>query len=225
MSTLTDHTHPPDHPGSPREPFDEIHDGPDTEADAKVVRRPRRRVFTARSAPVFGLLLAAAGFLVGVDVEKARTSPSSTASTVAARRSGFPTGAAATPGGFGGAGARGTTGAAGAAPAGGFPGGGGGGGGGGNSSVGEITSVSGRTLYLKETSGTTVKVTLPSVAKLSKSVMVPAGSLRPGDTVTVQGLQGSTGTIVATSVSDSGASSTTSTASSAPTGSVTGAGG
>jgi hypothetical protein len=91
MSAITDDTARRDPDPTADEPYD---DGPDRDSDleTRMLRRPRRKIFTARSAPVFGLLLAACGFLVGVEVEKGRTSSSSGATTVA-RRSAFPTGA------------------------------------------------------------------------------------------------------------------------------------
>jgi hypothetical protein len=65
--------------------------------------------------------------------------------------------------------------------------------------------VSGNTIYLTDTSGNTVKVTLSSSTKLTKSLGVSKSSLHPGDAIVVQGVKNSGGTIVATSVSDTGA--------------------
>jgi hypothetical protein len=84
-------------------------------------------------------------------------------------------------------------------------GGGAGGAGGGNASIGTISSVNGNTIYLTDTTGNTVKVTLSGTTKLAKSLDVSKRSLHPGDTVVVQGVKNSSGTLVATSVSDSGA--------------------
>jgi len=50
-----------------------------------------------------------------------------------------------------------------------------------------------------------VKVTLSSSTKLTKSLGVSKSSLHPGDAIVVQGVKNSSGTVVATSVSDSGA--------------------
>jgi hypothetical protein len=80
--------------------------------------------------------------------------------------------------------------------------------GGGNASIGTVASVNGKTIYLTDSSGNTVKVTLSSATKLTKSQGVSKASVRPGDTVVIQGLKSSNGTIAATSVSDSGASAT-----------------
>ena len=65
------------------------------------------------------------------------------------------------------------------------------------------------TIYLTDPTGNTVKVTLSSSTKLTKSLNVSKSSLHPGDTIVVQGVKNSSGTIVATSVSDSAASTTT----------------
>ena len=67
-----------------------------------------------------------------------------------------------------------------------------------------MSSVKGNTLYLTDTSGNTVKVTLSGSTKVSKSLAVKRKSIRPGDTVVIQGLKNSSGTLIAASVSDSG---------------------
>ena len=51
-------------------------------------------------------------------------------------------------------------------------------------------------------------MTLASSTKLSKSLSVSKASLHPGDAIVVQGVKNSSGTVVATSVSDSGARTT-----------------
>ena len=61
-------------------------------------------------------------------------------------------------------------------------------------------------LYITETSGNTVKVTLSSATKVTKNVGVGKNAVRPGDLVTVAGAKGSNGTISATTVNDTGAS-------------------
>jgi hypothetical protein len=101
-------------------------------------------------------------------------------------------------------------GAAGARGASGFAGrfGGGAGGAGANASFGTVSSVDGSTIYLTDPTGNTVKVTLSSSTKLTKSLSVSKHSLHPGDAIVVQGVKNSGGTIVATSVSDQGARAT-----------------
>ena len=77
-------------------------------------------------------------------------------------------------------------------------------------------------IYVKETSGNTVKVKLSSATKISKSESVSRKKLYPGDQVVVAGSAASNGTVHATSVTDSGASSTgsSSASSSSSTGST-----
>jgi hypothetical protein len=200
------------------------HEGEATEQEPSV-RRPRRRFFNRRSAALAAIITCAGGFYAGISVEKSQLASSASAATPAATgaAAGARTGAA---GAAGTAGAGGSA-AAGAGFAGGFPGGGrfGGGAGGaagaggGNASLGTISSVNGKTVYLTDTTGNTVKVTLSSTTKLTKSLGVSKSALHPGDSVVIQGVKNSSGTLVATSVSDSGARTTgSSSSSSASTG-------
>jgi len=165
------------------------------EQDDQLPRRPRRQFFTRRTAALAAVITCAAGFYAGVRIEKSQLSGSSSSFTVpslaaagatGSRAAGASTGSRSLPAGV-------------AALAGGF--------GGANSTVGQVSSVDGRTLYVKDSSGNVEKVTLSSAAKISKSLAVSKNSVRPGDTVVVQGLKNAKGVLVATSVSDSGASS------------------
>lgn len=180
--------------------------------------RPRNRILNRVTLPLLAVLVAAAGFLGGIEVEKGHGSTS--ASTASARFAGFGATASgsgragAARGGFGARSGTGTRsgGLPGGASAGGAPTGGFGGAGGGT--TGTISSVSGRTIYLKETSGTTIKVTLTSATSLKKDLAVSRNLVRPGDEITVEGITGSGGSIKASSISDSGHLSTSSSASS-----------
>jgi hypothetical protein len=69
------------------------------------------------------------------------------------------------------------------APGGGF----GGGASAGSGTAGTISSISGKTIYLKTPSGTTIKVDLTSATSLKKDLAVSRNSIRPGDTITVDG--------------------------------------
>jgi hypothetical protein len=151
--------------------------------------RPRRRFFNRKSAALAALVAAAAGFFAGVEIEKSQLSTTATAATSPSAATGAATGAGA------GAGARGGLPFAGR--------GGGGAGGGGNASFGTVSSVNGNTIYLTEPTGNTVKVTLSSATKITKSQTASKSSVRPGDSVVVQGVS-SNGQTAATSVSDSG---------------------
>ena len=167
------------------------HDGDTTEQQPSV-RRPRRRFFNRRSAVLAAIITCAGGFYAGISVEKSQLASTATTATPAA--------AAAAGPGF----------------AGGFPGagrfgggaGGAGGAGGGSASIGTISSVNGNTVYLTDATGNTLKVTLSSTTELTKSLGVSKSALHPGDSVVIQGVKNSGGTLVATSVSDSGARTT-----------------
>ncbi|MGO9909215.1 MAG: hypothetical protein ACLP4R_12800 [Solirubrobacteraceae bacterium] len=217
------------------------YDGPEEEWDSyedeqevALPGRPRRKVLTWWSAGLFAVLLGLVGFYVGVRVEKHQLANSSSTSGFAAALAGADTGTGATGTGTGastragatgsgatGSGATGSTrgaGAGGSAFRGLF-----GGGAGGSASVGTVSSISGDSLYITETSGNTVKVTLSSATKVTKNVGVGKNAVRPGDLVTVAGAKGSNGTISATTVNDTGASpfgsSSSSTSSSSSSGS------
>ncbi len=70
--------------------------------------------------------------------------------------------------------------------------------------AGQIAYVKGSTIFVTDTSGNIVKVTLPAGLPITKSVATTAEALRPGQTVVVRGRQGSDGSVQATSVSIGG---------------------
>jgi hypothetical protein len=196
----------------PEEEWDSYED----EHDVALPGRPRRRVLTWWSAGLFAVLLGLVGFYVGVRVEKHQRANSSSTSGFAAALAGAGatgTGATGTGAARTGTGAAARTGATGSGAAARGAGGGAGGfrglfGGGaaGSASVGTVSSISGNSLYITETSGNMVKVTLSSATKVTKSVGVGKNAVRPGDLVTVAGAKGSNGTVSATTVNDTGAS-------------------
>ena len=165
-----------------------------TDEQPLLPERKRIRWLSWKSVALLAILTGLIGFYAGVREEK--SSAAGTSSTAVASATGsratrsFP--------GFGSAGG----------PPKGAAAGGGGSFGGGTS--GTIVSVSGDTLYVKESSGNTVKVKLLATTTVTKSVDVGTKSLHPGDTVSIQGDAGSRGTVTATSVSDSGDSSSAS---------------
>jgi hypothetical protein len=169
-------------------PYDSHEKGWDTsdQEPSLAPRRPRRRFFNRRSAALAALITCAAGFYAGIRVEKSQLGSTAAAATSSAQRPGGP-----------GAGGQG-----------GFPGAGRFGGGGGSASFGTVSSVNGNTIYLTDSTGNTVKVTLSSTTKLTKSLGVSRSALHPGDSVVIQGVRNSSGTLVVTSVSDSGANTT-----------------
>ncbi|HEY3726140.1 MAG TPA: DUF5666 domain-containing protein [Solirubrobacteraceae bacterium] len=179
--------------------------------------RPRRQYFNRWSAALVALITCAIGFYAGVRVEKGQVSSSSSAvssaaagfaararalaggTTAAGPGAGASEGAART--GASGAGASGAgASGAGASAAGAF-----GGRGGSGASFGTVSSVKGGSIYVTTPSGNTVKVKLSSSTKISKNLSVGRKSIRPGDTVVIQGLTSSSGNLVAAAVSDSGA--------------------
>jgi hypothetical protein len=184
--------------------------------DQPLPRRPRRNFFNRRSAALVALLTCAAGFYAGVRVEKgqiASTPVTLGASGSTASGSGARAGATGATGASGASGASGTSAAAsrtasagGASGAGGFAArfGAAGGAAGANTSLGTVSTVNGKTLVVAEASGNTVKVNLSS-AKITKSQSVGRSAIHPGDTVVIEGVPNKSGTVVAATVSDSGA--------------------
>jgi hypothetical protein len=66
--------------------------------------------------------------------------------------------------------------------------------------VGTVTVISGKTLYLTSTSGAIVKATLTGSTTYSRNAKATKASLKPGDMAIVQGAKNSAGVVVATSV-------------------------
>jgi hypothetical protein len=131
-------------------------------------RRPRRKLATPLTATLAAVLIAALGFIGGVQVQKSSAS---------------------------GTGARGS--AAGFSRAGGFTPGGAGSS---DATVGTVANVNGKTLYVTDSSGATVRVKTTSNSKVSRTAVSKVGEVHPGDTVIVQGTKSSSGTVKATSV-------------------------
>jgi hypothetical protein len=164
--------------------------------------RPRHVLVNRWTTLLAAIVLGGACFYGGVRVEKSKvpTASTSAAAGFAERTSAFTAA---------GRGAGGRSGAAGA-PAG-FAGGfGGAAGGAGGATSGTIATIDGDSLDVTETGGNTVKVDLSDATTLSKTSTVAKSKLYPGDTVSISGTTGSSGTIKATSVTDSGNGSGTS---------------
>jgi hypothetical protein len=192
-------------PSSPQQFAAEPYD--DDDFDDVLPVRPRASYLTPLTALLMALILGGVGFYVGIRVEKSKSS-SSTGGTSAFTRA-FSAGTAGATGstGKGKTGSGSGTGATGAGSfASRFAAGGLGGAAGGT--VGSVSSVSGNTIYVNETSGNTVKVKLSSATKISKSESVSRKKVYPGDALVVDGSASSNGTVHATSVTDSGPSST-----------------
>jgi hypothetical protein len=71
--------------------------------------------------------------------------------------------------------------------------------------TGQIAYIKGSTLFVTDSSGNIVKVTIPKGLPVTKSVTTTAKALRPGDTVVVRGEQAADGSVKASSVSIGGA--------------------
>jgi hypothetical protein len=131
-------------------------------------RRPRRRLVTPVTATLSAVLIAALGFIGGVQVQKA-AGDSSTATTparLAARGGGFTAD----------------------------------GGGASDATVGSVANVDGRTIYVTDANGDTVRVKTRKSSKVTRNAVSAVGAIHPGDTVIVQGTKASSGTVTATSI-------------------------
>ena len=144
--------------------------------------RPRRRLVTPVSAALTAVLIAAAGFIGGVEVQKGQADSSSGTgggrAALAAGTNGAGAGAAGARGGFAGRG----------------------GGAQGNATIGSVANKHGSTLYVKDSDGNTVRVKTTSHSKINRTATASAGAIHPGDTVIVQGTKSANGTITATQI-------------------------
>lgn len=175
--------------------------------------RPRRRLLGTGGNPIFlallGVLLIACGFIGGVLVEKreifSNIGPGGAglASRIAALRSaaggtGSATGSSSV-GGTSGAGS--DTSGGGSASPGGFAGHFGGLGGAGGATIGEVSYISGNTLYVTNAEGNTVKITTSPASSITKTVKSDLHGIHPGETVVVRGSKGAHGAVTAESIS------------------------
>jgi hypothetical protein len=138
-------------------------------------RRPRRKLVTPATAGLTAVIIAAAGFVGGVQVQKSSATASTGAGAQQAGFAGGPPGAAG--GQAGGSGAAGSP------------------------TIGQVKSKDGSTLYVTDADGNTVKVTTTSNSKISRNAKAGANAIHPGDTVVIQGTTAASGTVKATSVS------------------------
>jgi hypothetical protein len=143
--------------------------------------RPRRRLVTPASVALAAVLIAAVGFIGGVEVQKGQADDGATAGGASAARAAL----------------TGTGGAGGGARAGGFAGRGGPQG---NATIGSVANKHGSTLYVKDSDGNTLRVKTTSHSKINRTATAGVGAIHPGDTVVVQGTKSSSGTITATQI-------------------------
>ncbi len=163
------------------------------EPEELLPRRPRRRLLGAGGNPLalalIGVLLAACGFIGGVLIEKGETSSGSSAgsaaSSLASRFRALRGGTSAAVSSSGAS--SGATGGSGA----GFT----------RPTAGTVAYLAGKTLYVTNTEGNTVKVNTTAATSVTKTVKASVKSIHPGETVTVTGETGAGGSIGAESIS------------------------
>jgi hypothetical protein len=139
---------------------------------------PRRRGLGAMLTPLrvglVCLLIAAAGFIGGVLVQKGSGGSSNSS----------PFGSGGPPGlGSGGAGGGGLAAAL------------------GGGTTGTVSTVDGGTLYVTDAQGNTFKVLTSGATKVTRSAEAKARQIHPGDTILVQGQKRKNGTVKAQSIS------------------------
>jgi hypothetical protein len=153
-------------------------------------RRPRRRLIgvgaNTLALALLGVLLAACGFIGGVLIEKGEASSSSsggsTASSLISRFRAL----------RGGTSARGSsTGGAASGASSGFA----------QPTAGTVAYLAGRTLYVTNAEGNTIKVTTSAATNVTKTVKSSVRGIHPGETVTVTGETGANGAVSAESIS------------------------
>jgi hypothetical protein len=152
---------------------------PDVEADApsslELPPRPRRRLLAPVPLSLLAVLLVAAGFVVGAHVQKGQSaSGSATTSAFAGASRSAALGASASTAGK----------ASRTAP-----------------TSGEVTSKSGKTLYVKGSEGSTVKVATSAATTVTKTVKAKVKAIHPGEAVTITGSTDSKGSLSAESIS------------------------
>lgn len=136
--------------------------------------RPHRRLLTPLTGGLAAVLLAGVGFIAGVEVQKDQGAPATAAASAGARTA------------FGGAG---------------LPGSAGGAAGAGRPTIGTVSSAHGSVLYVKDSSGITVRVKTTRASKVFRTAGSTVRRVHPGDTVIVQGSTAKDGTVRATRVS------------------------
>jgi hypothetical protein len=141
--------------------------------EEELPRRERRRLVTPAGIVAGVVAIAALGFFGGVQVQKSRVSSTPTA---ARGTGGFP---GARTGGTAGAGAgQQQT----------------------DATVGQVSSVDGKTIYVDDSTGNTLRIRLGKGGKVTRTAVSGVSAIHPGDTVIVQGEKASSGTVVASSI-------------------------
>ena len=173
--------------------------GDDEDLGRLLAERAPRKHLPWVTAALVGAILLSAGYVAGGYHYSHKGSSGGNGTSFGA----LPTGLGRTAGGgFGGRNGNGGTGGTatpggGAAPGGGF-------GGAGGATIGTVKLVDGNNVYLTDSSGATVKVTLAPNASVTVTKKGKLADLTPGTAVVVVGKTGSDGTVTATTVTQGG---------------------
>ncbi len=147
--------------------------------------RPRRRLLTPVPLALAAVLLTACGFIGGVLVEKGEGSPSSSSGSSAGLASRFAALRSASAGATSGGSAAGAARFAGGA---------------GRPTAGTVAYLDGKTLYVTNAEGNTVRVETSPATSVTKSVKGEVSAIHPGETVTVSGPTSSDGAVTAEAI-------------------------
>ena len=165
----------------------------DDDAYTEIIPIRRRPKIPVLTAALVLALVAAAGVIGGVQIQKHWGGSSSSAGSNATAASFAARARTAT----------GTTGTTRAGSTGGL--GFGRAGGGGGATIGTVKLIKGSVIYVSDTDGNTVKVKTTAASRLTKTVAAKLKEIRPGDTLVVVGTTAN-GTVTASTISIGGAS-------------------
>ena len=179
---------PQQDPASPHEEDGWLEETPE------LPRRPRTRLLTPLPLALMAVLLIACGFIGGVLVQKGQGSSSAasggeSAASFAARFAAL----RATASGANSGGGSAAAGSAAGGPSG-FPGGFS------RPTTGTVSYVSGKTIYLTNAEGNTVKVDTSPATTVSKTIKSDVAGIHPGETLAVSGSTSSSGAISAEAI-------------------------
>jgi len=181
---------------------DAVDDAWTDEDPQELPRRPKRRLVTPWTLGLAAVLVAALGFIGGVQVQKGEQDDGGASGLPAGLRAAMAGGAAGARGGAAGGGGANAGGTADGASA---------------PTMGEVASKDGGTLYVTDSSGATVKVKTNGNSKVTRTAKGKVSGVHPGDTVVITGSTNANGTVTATQI--------TATASGVSTGGFGGGGG
>jgi hypothetical protein len=162
---------------------------------ATLASRPPRAKLPSLTMALVAAVLTGAGFLGGVLLEKHQAGSSSSSPLASVLAGGRPPNLGS--GGLPNLGGGGTAGASGAGSAAGLAFGRG-------TTIGTVKLVDGNTIYIQGFTGSLTKVTTTPATKILITAAGTIKDLRPGETLMIQGPRHGSGTVAATSVTESG---------------------